>query len=1165
LSASTLTKKLFICAISSDNDEDCVGDSNRNQYRVSHMIKNNIILLLFIVFSILVHIPSSAARGLPTSDAEPGHQAEIESRLYLGHPDVMRTAVTMARDYPGEFSINQVSAIYRHLVEEKTWNYFNDPSSQEYYKYANQTLEDGYRAGTEAVGDCDDFAILMASLVESLHGTARIIFAHDEQTDEDHAYAQLYVGENGDPIVAKIENFIKDEWGVPSVPGLSRSDDNSLWLNLDYNATYPGGFVFGGEMADIEVAWTSGNRTSPKIVPLIDSMDSLASWEVVKDGIGSNISIKNALSRTGKAIEISYDLREGGFVGISRDVDPKVLAELEGINFTYRKSSEPAILELVLNDQNNTNYSISWNLKGDENDAPPMWTYLAGYYNDFHRANITNTNSSESRLNRSNIRNMKFIIHRGSQGDISGNGCIAIDQIRGLLRIPKDSIWNLVKSEREKAMAVQLAFESERARSNPLKLIESMRLAVESLNYHETLEGEMALRRNLNLLPRCIAQFLHNDPFSIIAFSPDGRMLATRSDNHTDGISVRSFGSSRLVIMGSVNSTICIWDIKTGLLLQRLKHDSQVLTASFSPDSSKLATGSDDGIARLWDVRTGQEMQKLENNAQVLIVTFSRDGSKLATGGDDGLARLWDVRTGTVLHNMSHDGYVSTVAFNPNGTILVTGSKDRTARIWDVQTGAELHKLMHEYPVSKVTFNPDGTMLATEGEDKTAYIWVVKTGKQLHKLADYGAVLEVVFSPNGIKLATSKDNAVSIWNVQNGRELNKLEYDGSKDAVVFSPNFTEMAAVGSFDNTVTVWDMNTGREMKRLVHDDRVNSLCFNPNGTWLAVGSDDGNARIWDIVTGPEIREIGHGDLVSTVAFSSDGSRLASGSFDNTTRIWDSRTGQELQIWDNHAPVLDVDFSPDGTKLAAGCSDSFVRIWDVKSGMLLRKLKHNMEVHSVAFHPDGTKLVSGSWDNSARLWDVQNGLELRKFEHNDSVWSVAFNPDGRRLATGCEDGIARIWDTQTGHVIQRLNHSDIVYSVAFSADGLMLATGSEDRTARFWNVTTGQQMHKPYIDDIVLSWSFSSDGSMMAGGGIDGNAHIWDVKTDQEMQRLEHDSWVWAVAFSPDGSKLATGSSDGIVRIWGLGSKDLICEACSRLRFNLTTQEWRAQYCLDF
>jgi hypothetical protein len=401
------------------------------------MIKNCIILL-FIVFSILALIPNTAARGLPTSDAEPGHQVEIESRLDLGHPDVMRTAVTMARDYPGEFSINQVSAIYKHLVEEKAWNYFNDPSYQEYYKYANQTLEDGYRAGTEAVGDCDDFAILMASLVESLHGTARIIFAHDEQTGEDHAYAQLYVGENGDPIVDKIENFIKDEWGVPSVPGLSGSDDKSLWLNLDYNATYPGGFVFGGEMADTEVAWTSGNRTSPKIVPLIDSMDSLASWEVVKDAIGSNISIKNALSRTGKSIEISYDLMDGGFVGISRDVDPKVLSELEGINFTYLMSGRPANLMLVLDDGNSSGYSRSWNLFGNPKGDRPKWSHLEGYYDDFQRVNPVNADSSQERINRSNVRKIKFIISRIT--DDSGNGSIALDQIRGIMRIPKDSI-----------------------------------------------------------------------------------------------------------------------------------------------------------------------------------------------------------------------------------------------------------------------------------------------------------------------------------------------------------------------------------------------------------------------------------------------------------------------------------------------------------------------------------------------------------------------------------------------------------------------------------------------------------------------------------------------------------------------------------------------------
>ena len=448
--------------------------------------------MLFLV--IISQVPCIASQEASSLEAQPTHQAEIASRLDLGHPDVKRSVVTMARDFPGEPSINQVNAIYRYLVEEKSWSYMSDPNSLDYYKYANETLEDGARAGTEALGDCDDFAILMASLVETLGGSARIIFAHDEMTGVGHAYAELYLGEKGDPTVDEIENFIKDEWGESSVPGLSFVDDDTIWLNLDYNATYPGGFIFGEGKTTTEVAWRSGNLTSQKIIPLIDSMDSLGSWEIIRDE-GSNISIKNVGSKNGRAIEVSYGLKENGFACIARDVNPRVMAELEGINFTYLTPGEPTVLKLVLSDENNTSYSISWNLKAIAKGTLPTWTYLEGYYDDFQRTDEKETDLSEERLNRSSIRRMEFIINRSSEeAGILRNGSLAIDQLRGVLRIPKDSIWNQVKEERSEALAVQLAAESERALANPAKLIESVQLAVQSLSNHETLEGDMALR-----------------------------------------------------------------------------------------------------------------------------------------------------------------------------------------------------------------------------------------------------------------------------------------------------------------------------------------------------------------------------------------------------------------------------------------------------------------------------------------------------------------------------------------------------------------------------------------------------------------------------------------------------------------------------------------------
>jgi WD40 repeat protein len=1103
---------------------------------VSHMIKNNIILL-FIFFSILFLIPSSAARGLPTSDAEPSHQAEIESRLDLGHPDVMRTAVTMARNYPGEFSVNQVSAVYRHLVEEKAWNYFNDPSFQEYYKYANQTLEDGYRAGTEAVGDCDDFAILMASLVESLHGTARIIFAHDEQTDEDHAYAQLYVGENGDPIVDKIENFIKDEWGVPSVPGLGGSDDNSLWLNLDYNATYPGGFVFGGEMADTEVAWTSGNRTSPKIVPLIDSMDSLASWEVVKDGIGSNISIKNALSKTGKSIEISYDLMEGGFVGISRDVDPKVLAELEGINFTYLMSGRPANLMLVLDDGNSSGYSRSWNLFGNPKGDRPKWSHLEGYYDDFQRMNPVNADSSQERINRSNVRKIKFIISRiTDEGYISCNGSIALDQIKGVMRIPKDSIWNQVKGERERALAVQLASESELALSSSGRFREGIKLAVESLTHQKTFEGELALRRGLLRLPCLMASIKHEGPVGYIAFSPDGSRIAT----------------------ANWDNTARILNITTSKEL-RLQHDKLVSFVAFSPDGKKLATGGWDNCARIWDAFTGKELANLEHKDYVRTVAFSPDGTKIVTASNDNTAGVWDASNGSKLATLKHDDNVNSAAFSPNGSNIVTASDDKTARTWNASSGKEMARMSCNWSVSTAAFSPDGDRIATACYN-TMQIWSIATQKELVRSKHRFLISSLAFSPDGTRVGTaSHDKTARIWEASSGKEMARFKHGGLVNSIVFSSDGTKIATA-CYDRSATIWDVFSEKELIKIEQDDIVNFAAFSPDGTRIATGGYDYYAHVFDIASGMKPPTLENNDLVSAVAFSPDGTRIATACWDNTATIWNVSTGKEMARMKHNDIVSSLAFSPDGTRIVTASWDHTARVWDTVTGSgIAKKMEHDDIVRSVAFSPDGNRIATASDDKTVRVWDASTGKEKLVLEHDDRVYDVIFSPNGTRIVS-ISDFTPHIWDASSGKELGRLEQG--VEHISFNSNGTIIATAIWDGSVRIRDAYSLKELSRLENDGQVLEMDFCADGTEIATAGYDKTARVWDVLTGKEITRLEHDSSVYSIEFSPDDAQIVSADDDGNVRIWYPNSKDLIGEACRRMRCNLTSDEWCSKYC---
>ena len=140
---------------------------------------------------------------------------------------------------------------------------------------------------------------------------------------------------------------------------------------------------------------------------------------------------------------------------------------------------------------------------------------------------------------------------------------------------------------KEEALARSLASQSEQMRDITGSLTESVLLAIESLNHKETLEGSTALRRSLALQPRIIAELQHNSSVNAVAFSPDGRKVAT----------------------ASYDNTARLWDVETGKQIQRLEHDRSVNAVAFSPDGQKLATASDDKTACIWtlDIRLVME------------------------------------------------------------------------------------------------------------------------------------------------------------------------------------------------------------------------------------------------------------------------------------------------------------------------------------------------------------------------------------------------------------------------------------------------------------------------------------------------------------------------------------------------------------------------------
>lgn len=161
----------------------------------------------------------------------------IAAAMDIADPITRNTAVKLAAGEDGPFHVEQVASLWTFV--RGRWRYVNDPRGQEYFAKASETITNEY------AGDCDDFAILLASMITAIGGEARVVVMSSPEGG--HAYAEACIRMDPAEVASRLATYYRRKWD----PYLGRqritrvhyrsTEACPVWLNLDWNAGVPGG------------------------------------------------------------------------------------------------------------------------------------------------------------------------------------------------------------------------------------------------------------------------------------------------------------------------------------------------------------------------------------------------------------------------------------------------------------------------------------------------------------------------------------------------------------------------------------------------------------------------------------------------------------------------------------------------------------------------------------------------------------------------------------------------------------------------------------------------------------------------------------------------------------------------------------------------------------